>query len=408
MKTLDQVLTKLEAELLRIGYKESTLNYYRSQWRQIKKFFEEKGETNFSEKMGMAFLEEKHHYSKKIEEGSLTQSNIYALRVIRMIGDFQMHKCILRRYTETLSLIQSSEFEAISEQFATFCDFKEYSKATKQHYTKQAERLLAYFESQKCMSISKIKSELILSYIDTLKGYSYKTIELALCGMRRFLSFIYLEEMTSDDLSKVVPPLQTRKQSRIPSVWNKDDLIKLLEAIDKGNPAGKRDYALILMVTRLGIRTGDIKRLKLESLNWNSNTIEFVQSKTRKIVKLPLLRDVGWALIDYLENGRPKVDSPYIFLRHLAPIEPFSDEDRLHQIITKYMKLAKIPISPKKRVGMHSLRHTLATLMLETGSPLEIISSTLGHSELDSTSTYIRSSVEMLRECVLDFEEDLR
>lgn len=407
MRNLDQVLAELEVELLRIGYKESTLNYYRSQWKKIKKFFSEKGETHFSEKMGMAFLEETHHYSQKINDNSLNRSNIHGLRVIRMIGDFQMHKCILRRYTETLSLIQSDEFKVITSQFEAFCDFKGYSKGTKQKYIKQAERLLAFFESQKCTSTFEIKVEFILNYINTLKGYSYQAIELALCGIRRFLFFLYLEKMTSDDLSKAIPPLQSRKQSKIPSVWNKDDLIKLLQAIDKGNPTGKRDYALILMVARLGIRTGDIKRLKFESINWTSNTIEFLQSKTGKFVKLPLLRDVGWALIDYLENGRPKVNSPYIFLRHKAPIEPFSNEDSLHYIITKYMKLAKISISPKQRVGMHSLRHTLATLMLETGSSLEIISSTLGHSELDSTSTYIRSSIKMLKECVLDFEEDL-
>jgi integrase/recombinase XerD len=64
---------------------------------------------------------------------------------------------------------------------------------------------------------------------------------------------------------------------------------------------------------------------------------------------------VGWAIIDYLKNGRPKVESPYLFLRHIAPLEPFSDEDRLHQIVVKYMQLAKIPMPPQKKKGMHSL-----------------------------------------------------
>ena len=108
----------------------------------------------------------------------------------------------------------------------------------------------------------------------------------------------------------------------------------------------------------------DIKHLKLDNLKWQSNRIEFMQSKTSRMQSLPLLPDVGWAIIDYLKNGRPKVDSPYVFLRHLAPLEPFSDDDRLHQVVVKYMKLARIPISPRKKKGMHSLRHYSESLVM--------------------------------------------
>src|SRR5699024_2118843 len=120
----------------------------------------------------------------------------------------------------------------------------------------------------------------------------------------------------------------------------------------------------------------------------------FIQSKTHSEINLPLLPDVGWAIIDYLKNGRPKVDSPYVFLRHLAPLEPFSDEDRLHQIIVKYMKLARIPISPQKKMGMHSLRHTLASVLLEKNTPLPVISDILGHVSTDSTAVYLKTDVE--------------
>ncbi len=89
---------------------------------------------------------------------------------------------------------------------------------------------------------------------------------------------------------------------------------KLLEAIDRGNPAGKRDYAMILLVARLGLRTIDLKRLKLENLKWQENRITLIQSKTSRELHLPLLQDVGWAIIDYLKHGRPKVDSSFVFL----------------------------------------------------------------------------------------------
>jgi integrase/recombinase XerD len=98
------------------------------------------------------------------------------------------------------------------------------------------------------------------------------------------------------------------------------------------------------------------------------------------------------------------VDSPYVFLRHLAPLEPFSDEDRLHQIVVKYMRLAKIPISPQKKKGMHSLRHTLASRLLEENTPLSVISDILGHVSSDSTAVYLKVDVDMLRECALNPE----
>ncbi len=87
-----------------------------------------------------------------------------------------------------------------------------------------------------------------------------------------------------------------------------------------------------------------------------------MQSKTSKEINLPLLPDVGWTIIDYLKNGRPKVQSPFVFLRHLAPLEPFSDEEHLYQVVVKYMRLTKIPITPSKKKDMPSLRHTLVNI----------------------------------------------
>lgn len=177
---------------------------------------------------------------------------------------------------------------------------------------------------------------------------------------------------------------------------------KLLQAIDRGNPSGQRDYAIILLAARLGIRTLDIKRLQLADLDWAKSRIELRSSKTGELVYLPLLPDIGWAIIEYLKNGRPKVDSPYVFLRHLAPLEPFSDEDRLNQIIAKYMRIARIPISPHKKRGMHSLRHTLASRLLAEHTPLPIISDILGHASTESTATYLKVDVDQLRQCALD------
>lgn len=401
---LQDLIVRLEKELYRLHYTEQSIKYYRMMWRRIVTFFKNEGFDYFSEEVGMRFLEKKYNFFELEETGKLTQSIINVLRVVRMLGDFQQHGSILRRYYKQKELLQNNEFKEMLQHYAKHCQQREYSKVTQNHYRKIIEKFLSFLESQEIGHGADIHARHLTDYINTLLGYSYKTVELHLCALRSFLRYLYTNSLHPQDLATTLPSIKTRKQNRIPSVWTPEHVSKLFEVIDRGNPVGKRDYAMILLVARLGIRTMDIKHLKLDNLKWQDNRIVFIQSKTSREISLPLLPDVGWAIIDYLQNGRPKVKSSYVFLRHLAPLEPFSDEDRLHQIVTKYMRLAKIPLSPLKKKGMHSLRHTLASVLLDKNTPLSVISDILGHISSDSTAVYLKVDLEMLRECALNPE----
>jgi site-specific recombinase XerD len=377
-------------------------------WRRIAIFFEMKGINHFTEEAGICFLDEQFNFFALEKAGKLTQSIINVFRIVRMLGDYQQHGSILRRYYKQKNLLQTDSFKDLLQRYQVYCQQKEYSIATQNHYRKITEKLLSFLESQGIEQPAKIIAKHLLDYINTLAGYSYKTVELELCGLRSFLRYLHQNNVHPADLANVIPPIKARKQSRIPSVWTQENISKLIDAIDKGNPAGKRDYAMILLASRLGLRTIDIKRMKLSDLKWPDKRIEIIQSKTQKKLSLPLLPDIGWAIIDYLKNGRPKVESPYLFLRHLAPLVPFSDENRLHQIIVKYMRIAKIPLSPGKQKGMHSLRHTLASRLLAENTPLPIISDILGHISSESTAVYLKVDVSKLRECALSPEEAIK
>lgn len=385
-------------------YKETTLSYYRVNWKRLICYFENRNEKFYSEAVAMEYVDEKCDFFAKEKSGLLTQSNIYLFRIIRMIGDFQSYGTVPRRYTRSLSRINEAEHKKLLEVFSSHCKSRNYSVSTCKSYYRITENFLSFLESR-CCSVQGLVPAHLTDYVKTMLGYSYKTVEFTLCGMRSFLRFLHLEQVLKKDLSGCLPCLKSRKQTRIPSVWNRDDLQKLLNAIDRGNPSGKRDYAIILLVARLGLRSVDVKNLTLSDIKWGENKIEFIQSKTNGPVSLPLLKDVGWAIIEYLKNGRPASDCPNVFLRHLAPISPFSNEDHLHQIIVKYMRLAKLPISGKKKVGMHSLRHTLATTLLEQHTPLQEIADILGHQDMDSTAVYLKSSLALLRECSLNPED---
>jgi len=393
----------LEQELIRVGYKEATLSYYRDNWRRIIAYFDERSEQYFSESVAMQYVDGKCDFFAKEKAGLLTQSNIYLFRIVRMLGDFQQHGTVLRRYQRSLSRVSNPDCLSLLAGFREHCVSCEYAASTQKSYCRTAENFVCFTEAHG-LHLDKLTAENLTAFVRTLMGYSYKTVEFVLCGTRAFLRYLHSEKVLAADLSETLPTMQTRKQTRIPSVWNRGNLLKLFEAIDRGNPSGKRDYAIILLVARLGLRSIDVKGLTFSNFNWNENYLEFSQAKTGKPIRLPLLKDVGWAVIDYLQNGRPASDSPYVFLRHLAPILPFSDEDHLHQIIVKHMRTAKLPISEKKKIGMHSLRHTLATTLMEQHTPIQEIADILGHQSTESTPVYLKSSLNLLRECALNPE----
>lgn len=403
-KSLAELISDLEQEMLRLGYTEGSMKFYRRRWQMLLQFAEERNETYHSERLGINFVEKHFHIFEKDFNQSLSQSEVQELRVIRMIGDFQLHHTVLRRYYKHKEILTDPFFIEISSRFKQYCTKKDYSKVTTDHYVKQSARFMDYLSSQAIMDWQKINLALINDYIKTLAGYTYKTVEQNICSLRAFFRFLLKAGEIQTDFAEKIPMVQARKKTRIPSVWTTDELKKMIAAIDQGSPKGKRDYAIILLASCLGMRCTDIKNLKTEHFHWEEKKLLFVQSKTKEPLSLPLTPQVGWAVINYLKYGRPKIDSPYIFVKHVAPFGPFSEGDHLNQLIKRYMELAHLP-TLKKRRGMHSLRHTLASRLLEKDTPLSTISDILGHIDADSTAVYLKVDIKKLKECSLDFKE---
>lgn len=403
-KPLKELLLNLEQELLRLGYTEGSMKFYRNRWQKIIKFAEERNETYYSEQLGIDFVEKYFHIFEKNFNKTLCQKDTQELRIIRMIGDFQLHDTILRRYYKHKELLTDPYYMSISKNFKQHCKSKDYSKVTIGHYVNHAERFIDYLFSQGIYDCHNISHSIVNDYIKTLAGYSYKTVEQNICSIRAFLRYLLEQDILKTDLAAKTPMIQARKQTRIPSVWTKQELSTLIDAIDRGSPKGKRDYAIILLACMLGLRVTDIKNLTFDCFHWEEKKLIFMQSKTRERVILPIPSEVGWAVIDYLKYGRPKVDSTIVFLRHMAPFLPFSEGDHLSQLIRDYMRIAHLPTLRKHR-GMHSLRHTAASRMLENGTPLVVISDILGHADTDSTAVYLKVDLNKLRECCLSTPE---
>lgn len=210
-----------------------------------------------------------------------------------------------------------------------------------------------------------------------------------------FLAFLAAAGKTPSNLADRLPPHRHIRHESEPHLWSADEVRRLLAAIDRGSATGKRDYAMILATARLGLRISDLRNLELGDLDWRAKTIRLVQQKTGRPLSLPLLDDVGWAVIDYIKGGRPETACPKVFVKHRHPFDTFGSAASVG-----------IGFPPGQVCGMHSLRGALAVAMIGNGTPIPVVSAVLGHASSDTTQAYyLRFDVERLRCCALDVED---
>ena len=159
------------------------------------------------------------------------------------------------------------------------------------------------------------------------------------------------------DLSEALPKVRVIRDAAIPSVWDAELVVKLLQAVDRTSPVGKRDYAMLLLASRLGLRVSDLRTLRLDDLDWGASTIGFTQSKTSVPLRLPISEEVGEALIDYLRFGRPKTEHREVFVTLPRPVGPFAEDAKLYHVVNRWRDLAGHwdPSTPLDAVvGAHS------------------------------------------------------
>jgi len=399
MAAVSELVSGLDAELVSLGYKPSTMVWYRGCWRRLEGFFASRGVQEFSLDVAMAWVDQACGFFDKERAGTLKATDVYLFRVAAMLDDFAVHGAVLRRYSRTVDKLTAVEADVVARFQAWLLD-SGCAASTVRAYGTVAGEFLAFTGSRG--GLAGLDAKVIDAFVAALAGYQAKTVEHKLCAVRSFLRFAGNDGLVDGTMLEAVPAAKSSRQARIPSVWDPTDVAKILQAVDRGNPGGKRDYAIILLITRLGLRGIDVKRLRFADFDWPGNRLSVAQAKTGHRVVLPLLKDVGWAVIDYLRHGRPACDCPQVFVRHTAPIGPFSDQDHLHQILAKHARTAHVPLGEQRRHGMHSLRHTLATRLLEDGTPVEQIADILGHQSVASTGVYLKSSLRLLTQCALD------
>lgn len=404
-KPIDALVLEVVEELKRLNYAYNTICGLRASFKRICAFAREKDEHYFSENLGRAYLKEKYDCTIDYYSEPFPKKAKEAIRSVRLLGDYQLHGVIIRRIVKRKGYVKPPQFQEVLTAYEKECENNQYSHRGMRTRLQRLFFFVDYLSLRKIMDVNEITPQIISDYVKSIIPKHEKSMASILTTLRVFLKFLYLHEYTQEDLSLSVPKQNKYRYPPVPSTWEPTEVKRMLDAIDRGSPLGKRDYAILILVAKLGIRAGDVKALKLSDLNWDTKTITIKQEKTGVETTYPILHDVGWALIDYLQNARPKTDVPFLFVRMNAPFKEFGENANLHNILTKYIRLAGIHIPRGKRHGLHSLRHSLASTLLEQGKSLSLISEVLGHSDSTSTSVYLHTDLNGLVACALDPEE---
>lgn len=407
-KPIEILAAEVIEELKQLNYAYNTICGLRASFHRICLFASEKGEQYFSEKLGQEYLKEKYGCTIDYYQEVFPKKAKEAIRSVRLLGDYQLHGVIIRRIVKRKGYVKPPQFEEVLIAYEKECENNEYSLRGMRTRRQRLYFFVDYLSLRKLNNVAEITPEIISDYVKSICSKHEKSMASILTTLRVFLRFLYLNGYLEKDLSLSVPKQNRYNYPAVLSIWKPDEVKRLLEVVDRGSPLGKRDYAILILVAKLGIRAGDIKALKLSDLNWKNRTITIVQEKTKVEITFPILHDVGWALIDYLQNARPICKTPYIFVRLNAPFEAFGENANLHNIITKYIRLARITIPRGKKHGLHSLRHSLASTLLEQGESLSVISQVLGHVNSKSTSIYLHTDLNGLKNCAIDPEEVFR
>jgi site-specific recombinase XerD len=401
---LERLVSSALGQLERLGYSRSSLNRYRTIWTHFIEFScQQNLENEFSEILAERFLDEYRICdSKPVEPPEGWRWHIeFGIKVLR---DFAQQGHIKRAVTnvERINLLPAMD--------KSLCDYEQYCKeklylrsSTLRGRVREIIIFLDFMGSRKAKTLGQIQAVDLCEFVSSRDNLKPTTVAGIISDLRSFLRFLTMSGILQKDLSHELPTIRIPRDAHIPSVWDHELIIKLLGAVDRSSAKGKRDYAILLLACRLGLRVGDIRTLKLDNLNWDDATIGVTQSKTSTPLTLPLTEEVGEALIDYLKSGRPKTTYREVFLKLNPPFEPFG-ENNLYHIVSYWRRLAGITFRSQQHRGLHSLRHTLATQLLQQETPLHTIGEILGHVNLESTRTYAKADVEALRSVALDPE----
>jgi integrase/recombinase XerD len=266
-----------------------------------------------------------------------------------------------------------------------------------------ARRMLRWYrDCRPGRSLSALCGEDILAVVGHIAAacVADSTRSAAVSHVRSFLRYLRWEGVLHEDLAPIVPRVPCWRLARVPFHLTWPEVRAVIDAIAPGDPARKRDRALLLLLATTGLRNQEVRRLQISDVHWRTSELHVRHTKGRRERVLPLLEDAGKALADYVLHGRPRGMESTLFLRHVPPAGPLRCSSTLAAIVRR--RLARCGIQPR-RAGAHLLRHSLATRMVHQARPIKEVADLLGHRSIDTTTVYVKVALPQLEGVALPF-----
>lgn len=388
-KTIEEMHKVLLVTFTRQNFSSSTQRGYLRHFRNLQLYMEDINQMNYTQQIGYDFLMDSRHRHHSSSYQSELQSFISLLDDI--VCDIPYRRCRI-----TACVFQfPGEIGSLAKEFVERISTEQrFSSATTLMYNRVLNRFAINLYVQN-VSISNLSEENICHFftsLENIRPYIYTPI-------KNFLLYLYRSNLVEIDLTQRLSAYKVPRPEKLPSVYSSDEIHKMELTIEKNSRLGKRNYAMFLLASRLGLRGSDIRNLLFSSIDWDNNKIYLTQNKTSQQIELPLLKIIGEAIIDYIQHGRPVSDSKCIFLNQKGngPVSLI----RFSKIISTVITQTGIDIKSRHH-GSHCLRHSLAVNLLKTGTALPVISGVLGHVSSESTMSYLKIDITGLLKCSLD------
>ncbi|MDR1953155.1 MAG: tyrosine-type recombinase/integrase [Clostridiales Family XIII bacterium] len=383
---LGWIREELRRRLTVLRYSTTTAGVYMRIFGWIEEYLEGYGATEYSEEWGKRFIAE---YS--LQDNHRSEHFKSARTVVRRVDEILAGKlfspCFRPSQTEC-----PPRFADLLNRHLEYLEQMGYRKSTidgRRRYAGQfLNRIPETVENIESLTASDL-------YGIFAKG---EWIGSAYAAARGLLLYVHESGLTETDLSSCVP--RPKRPRTLPSVYSGEEVTRLLSAVDRSTDIGKRDFAILMLASHLGLRSSDIVNLSSNDIDHVTKAISITQVKTGRPLTLVMNSDIEEAVSDYMQNGRPQSSSERIFLGTQAPFAPLS-AGACCTITRKYFKLSGIDSQGRRR-GPHSLRASYATALVANGIPYSIVKEALGHEDPESAKHYVRVDVRRLRLCALD------
>ena len=375
------------------GFKESTLKRYKISLNVFVRFCNERGVINYTPKIGQEFADD---LIPKNSGKVSSDRKYFRKKAVQHFNHYFEYGCFVFEHPKRKNF-DSDSLGILDEEYKRYKEhvIEQYdNQNTIKFYLYDVYLFLRFLVSIGINNLTQVTVNIVFRYLEAIKENRLKGV---LCVLKFYFKFI-----NRHDLYNAIYSIRPIKKKKLIPYLTKEESDKIWTVL-KGNVISYKEKAIFLLGFTLGIRACDTVNLKLKDINWEKDTISFIQQKTGNAVNLPLSPVLGNALFNYITKERNHSSYDNVFLSIYPPFKPLRDHSSCYYIVKKVIDLSGIEMG-ERFCGIHFLRHNVASNLINKNMPIETVAAVLGHASPDTTNIYITVNEDKLRECTLSLD----